>query len=99
MAAFPDCFAGVAGSVAIVGEDAKSIVKSRGEVVELGELILGERLGREKIEGARVGVFKDGVEDREVIAERLAGGGRSDNHKVLPGAGKLRRRRLVRVEP
>jgi hypothetical protein len=98
MAALPDRFAGVAGRVPVVGEDAKSIVEPRGQVVEFGELILGERLGREKIEGPRVGVFKHGIEDREVVAKRLAGSGRSDNHEVLPGAGKLGRRCLVRVE-
>ncbi len=74
------------------------IVEARGEIVKLGELILRERLGGEEVEGARVGVFKDRVEDREVVAERLAGGGRRDHDEVFSGAGKFGGGGLMRIE-
>ena len=61
MAAFADGFAGVAGRVAVVGEDAEVVVEARGQVVELGELILGERFGGEEVERAGVGVLEDGL--------------------------------------
>ena len=98
VAAFANGFARVAGRVAVVGEDAELIVEARGEVVELGELILRERLGGEEVEGARVGVFKNGVEDREVVAERFPGGGGSDDDEVFSGAGEVGRGGLVRIE-
>ena len=50
------------------------------QVVEFGELILREGFGGEKLEGARVGVREDGVEDWKVVAERFARSGRRDDN-------------------
>jgi len=55
--------------------------------VEFGKLILGERFGGEEVEGARVGVFENGVEDRQVVAERFSRSGRGDDHEVFSSAG------------
>jgi hypothetical protein len=67
--------------------------------VELGELVLGERLGREQVESARVGVLQDPVENRQVVAERLARRrGRHDDH-VLATRHAGEGFGLVAVEP
>ncbi len=94
MAALADGFARVAGRVAIVGEDAEGIVEARGEVVKLGELILSERFGGEEIERAGVGIFEDGIEDGQVVAERFAGGGGRDDYQIFAFASDGLRRRL-----
>jgi hypothetical protein len=57
VAALANGFAGVTGRVAVVGEDAKLIVKTGCEILKFSELVLRERFGGEQIEGARVGVF------------------------------------------
>jgi hypothetical protein len=67
--------------------------------VQLGQLVLGQRLGREEVEGAGVGVLQDPVEDRQVVAEGLARGGRRDDHDVLPRLDPLVGLALVGVEP
>lgn len=46
-------------------------------------MVLGEGLGGEEVEGAGLRVFKDGVEDGEIVAEGLAGGSGGDDHDVL----------------
>ena len=61
--------------------------------VQLGELVLRERLGREEVERAGVRVLQDAVEDRQVVAERLARGGRRDDDDVAPRARPARRPR------
>ncbi len=69
-----------------------------GQRVQLGELILRERLGRKQIQRARRRVLQDRVEDRRVVAERLARRGRRDRDDVPAGEHVLERFRLVRVE-
>ncbi len=98
VAAFANGFARVAGRVAVVSENTEGIVKVRRQILKLGELILRERLGGEEVEGARVGVFKDRVEDREVVAERFSGGRRSNYDEVFSGPGKFSGGGLVGVE-
>ena len=85
VALFADGFARVAGRVAVVGEDAEAVVEARVEVVQFGELVLREGFGREKIDGAGVGIFEDRVQDRQVVAERFAGGRRRDDDDVFSG--------------
>ena len=50
------------------------------------ELVGGQRLGGEEVERPRRLVLGDRVEDREVVAERLARGGRRDDDDVAPPA-------------
>ena len=85
------------GRVAVVGEHAEAIVQPLIEVVEFGELILRQRLGGKKIERARVGIFQNGVQDRQVVAQRLAGRGRRDDHDVLARVHRFRGGGLVCV--
>src|SRR5438094_683238 len=65
---------------------------------ELAELILGERLRREDVERARRRIFRDRVDDRQVVAEGLAARGRGDDDGVLSGVGGLERVGLVGIE-
>jgi len=46
---FADGFARVAGCVAIVGEDAETVVEALIQIVEFGELVLGEGFGGEEV--------------------------------------------------
>jgi len=61
MTALADRFASVGGRVAIVREYAEAMIETRGKIVQLGKLVLRERLGREEIQCAGIRVFKDSV--------------------------------------
>src|SRR5713226_1501489 len=83
---FADGFASVRGCVAVVGENAEAIFQTLVELVKFGELVLREGLGGEEVECAGVGIFKDRVQNREVIAERLAGSRWCDDNGVFSSA-------------
>jgi hypothetical protein len=72
VAALPNRGARIGGRVAIVGEDAEAAVEPLAQIVQLGQLVLRERLGREEVERACVGIFEHRVQDRQVVAKRLA---------------------------
>ena len=56
----------------------------RVELEQLRDLVLRQRLGREKIE--RLGAFDEGaLQHRQVVAEGLAGGGGRDDDRVPAG--------------
>ncbi len=96
--------------VAIVGEHANllaRIVLSRAgwtarerlaHGLQLGELILRERLGRKQVEGPARRILQDRVQHRHVVAERLARRGRCDDHDVAARERVLDGLGLVRVE-
>ena len=65
---------------------------------QLGQLIVGQRLGGEEIERTRRRAVQQRLRDRQVVAKGLAAGGRCDDHPVLAGAGSRPRRRLMGVE-
>jgi hypothetical protein len=98
VAAGPDGPAGVLGRVAVVGEDPDLLGQAPVDIVELGLLVLRQGLGREEIHGPRRGVLHDGVEDRQVVAKRLAGGRRGHDDDVLPFLEGLPARALVGEE-
>ena len=55
------------------------------ERAELRQLVLGEGLRREQVHGATLGVLEHPLQDREVVAERLAArGGRDDRQVPAP---------------
>ena len=60
-----------------------------GELAELGDLVLAERLGREQEEGARGRVLGDGLQDGQRVAQRLARRRRRDDDDVLAGVDRL----------
>ena len=66
--------------------------------LQLGELILRERLGRKQIQRAARRVLQDRVQDRRVVAERLARRRRRDDDDVAAGERVLDRLGLMRVE-
>ena len=88
--------------VAVVGEDADlEIAVARHELrqrVQLGELILRQRLGRKEVQRARRRILQDRVQHRRVVAERLARSRRRDRDDVAPGEHVRERLGLVRVE-
>ncbi len=98
MAFFADGLASVAGRIAVIRKHAKAILEALVQVVKFGELILRQGLGGEQVKGAGVSVSKNGVEYREVVAQRLARGGRRDDDDVLPGMDGFCGGRLVRVK-
>ncbi len=94
---------GVLRRVAIVGEDteveAGRLVEDLRQPVELGQLVLRQRLGRKQIQRPRGRIAQDGVQDGDVVAERLAGRRRRGDDHALPRQGVRNSGRLVRVEP
>ena len=90
MRARADRPAGVLRRIAVVGEDADLIARLAADQrlahrLQLGELILRERLGRKQIQRAARRILQDRVQDRRVVAERLARRGRRDDDDVAAG--------------
>ena len=73
--------------VAVVSEDAeveaRRFVEHLRQAIELGQLVLRERLGRKQVESPRRRLVQDRVEDGDVVAERLARRGRRGHHDAL----------------
>src|SRR2546422_5344787 len=83
--------------VAVVGEH-PHLGQLLGELFQLGQLVLGERLRRKDVERARVGLVHDRLEHRQVVAERLARRRRRDDDDVASGLHELPRARVMTVE-
>ena len=66
--------------------------------MQLGELILRERLGRKQIQRARRRVAQDRAQHRRVVAERLPRRGRRRHHDVTAGKRMVDRHGLMGVE-
>src|SRR5712691_8500743 len=71
------------GGVAVIRVDAHIDRESMLQRVQLRELVLGECLGRVNIKCAPLGVLEQALQNREVVAERLAAGG-GRNHDQVP---------------
>ena len=73
-------------------------LRQRREVAELRQLVLAQSLGGKEVERPSGAVVGDGLQDGEVVAERLAGGrGRHDGH-VAALSQRLDGLSLVAVE-
>ena len=83
--------------VPIVGEHAHVGQRLR-QLHQLGQLVLGQRLGGEQIEHAGVGLLHERLEHRQVVAQRLARRCRRDDDEVLALGHRLEGLGLVRVE-
>ena len=94
-----DRLAGVVGGVPVVGVGLDVGLHLADQAVDLVHLVLGEGLGRKKVEGAGLGLFEDLLEDREVVAEGLPARRRGDEDDALPLPDQVHRLRLVAVEP
>ncbi len=68
------------------------------QAVQVGVLILRQRLGRKEVERASRVIAHDCVEDGQVIAEGLAGCRSCHDGGVLASRNTFKRRGLVRVE-
>ena len=77
---------------------AADLANRAGELVQLRHLILRERLGREQIQRARRRILQDAIENRQVVAERLARRRRRGDDDLPAGGDVLERFGLVRVE-
>ena len=93
-----DDAAHVGRRVAVVGVRLEADLGGVGQRAQLDELVRRERLGGEEVEGPRRGVLRDGVEDRQVVAERLARCRRRDDDDVAPARCGLVGGRLVGVQ-
>ena len=94
---FSDGLAGIGGRVAVVGENAEAIFEALVEVVEFRELVLREGFGGEEVQRASVGVFKDRVQDGQVVAEGFSGSSGRDDDNVFSGVDGFRRGCLMSV--
>ena len=94
----PHDAADVRRRIAVVGVRLQADVGRARQRAQLHELVRRQRLGGEEVERPGRVVLRDRVEDRQVVAERLARCGRRDDHDVLALRHRLVRRRLVRVE-
>ena len=68
-------------------------------LVKLGHLIAGQRLGREKVQRARLVIAQYLAQNRQVVAHGLARGGGRDYNEVLARLSQIQRAPLMRVEP
>ena len=69
------------------------------EPVQASELVLGERLGREDQERARMPIGGDGLGDGKLVDERLAGSGRRHDDGVVSRSHRPDTALLVAPEP
>ena len=88
---------GILRRVAIVGEHSQ-FRKGLRDLFQLGELVLGQGLGRKEIEHACVGLPEQRLKHGQVVAERLARRRRRDDDDVVALLDQLPRLSLVGVE-
>jgi hypothetical protein len=97
-----DGLAGIRRRVAVVGVHADRLAArlgdERGELVQLGHLVLRQGLGREEIQRARRRILEDRIQHRQVVAERLARRRRRGDDDVLAIRDARERLGLMRVE-
>ena len=82
----------------IVGGLRTPFAKSFGELMELGQLILRQRLRGKEIQRARRRVVQNAMQDGRVVAERLSRRGGRDDDRVSTRERVLNRFRLMEVE-
>ena len=84
--------------IAVIREYAKSISQFVPQVLQLRQLVLGQRFGGKDIQRAGIGILEHGIQDGKVVAERFAGRRRSHYHRVVTAMHHFRCFRLVRVK-
>ena len=89
----------VAGRVSVVCEGPDVCSQSVPVAVELLELVHGQGLRGEQVERAGPGIDGERVEDRQVVAQRLAAGRRRDDNDVLAGSDSIPALGLMHVGP
>ena len=84
--------------VAVKRERLYGRVHGLDDLVQLGHLVAGERLGREQIKRPRLAVFQHLAQHRQVVAHGLARGRGRDHHEVLARCRQIQRAALMRVQ-
>ncbi len=79
----PDSAARILRRVSVIREGAQIRLHRFDDSVQLIQLVLGQGLGRKQIHRPRARLGDQTVHNREVVTERLAAGGRSDNHGIF----------------
>ena len=92
-------FARVLGRVTVVGERPNFSAQLVRGGLKAVELILGQSLGREQIHGPRFRLAKQQIQNRQVVAQRLATGRRRHDDGIFAGFDLLECFRLVRIKP
>ena len=71
MSALPNCLARVTRRIAVVGEDTKAVIEPLGEVVQFGQLVLGQSFGWEQVKGPGVRILQHRIQHRQVVQQRF----------------------------
>ena len=92
------------GHVAVVGGHVMGLegaaCRQRGRhVLKLDQLIAGQRLRRSHVDGPGIRVADQAVQDRQLVAQRLAAGRGSGDEHILPGPNQFQGQALMAVEP
>ena len=72
--------------------------ETRGKIVQLGKLILRERLGGEQVQRAHIWIVQHRIQDRQVVAKGLPGRRRRYDDNIALPANCFRSHRLVAVQ-
>src|SRR5262249_50711483 len=67
--------------------------------LQLVQLVLGQRFGREEVHGAGVRLAEEEVQDRQVVAERLAAGSGRHNDNIASRFDVFKSLCLVKIKP
>ncbi len=97
MACLADGGAAPGCGVAVIRIDAYVDREAELEGAQLRELVLSQGLGRVHIERAPLGMLEQPLQNREVVAERLAAGGRRNHDEVAAVANRVIGVGLVRI--
>ena len=96
--ALPDGLAGILRRIAVVREGANAASHAGNQALQLIELVFGKRFGREQVERAGLGVFRQRVQDRQVVTECLPARRRRGNDDVLAAGNLLPGFELMRIK-
>ena len=94
----PNRRANILRRVPIIGMNTDVRIQRVGPLQEVIHLVVGERLGREKVQGSRVGIVDDALEDGQVVTQCLPRGGRRQHDRIRSGVDPLVAFPLVGVE-
>ena len=98
VALLADGFARVARRVPVISEHAEPVLQPLVEVVQLRQLILRQRFSWKKVEGARIRIGQNGIQNGQVVAQGFAAGCRRHDDDVFPGMHRFGRRGLVGIQ-
>ena len=98
VAAVPDQRAPPGGRVTVVDVDLDVDREATRQRAQLGQLVLGEGLGRKQVQGPARRLLEQALKDRQVVAQRLPARGRCHDDEVPAAPRQVVGLGLVRVE-